>query len=155
MKLRRATPEDLAAVVALQKAAYAPNRIALGVEPLPLQADYAEIFQTMEVWVAEAPDIDQGGKLVMTGVLILQPHPDHMLIWSIATDPGRQTKRLGHNLLMTAEDKARALGLPLMRLYTGTVFKHLVAWYGRYGYLVERIEEWPDRSVTFMAKALP
>ncbi len=154
MKLRRATAEDLASVVALQKAAYAPNRAMLGVEPLPLQADYAEIFRTMEVWLADAPRADNGGKPDITGVLILQRAPDHMLIWSIATDPGSQAKGLGHTLLMAAEDKARALGLPLMRLYTGTVLKHLVGWYGRNGYVTERVEQWPDRSVTFMAKPL-
>lgn len=154
MTLRRATPEDLAAVVALQRAAYAPNRVRLGVEPLPLQADYAGIFQTMEVWLADAPTAGAEGKPGVAGVLILEPHPDHMLIWSIATDPGRQARGLGHTLLVAAEGKARAFGLPMMRLYTGTVFKHLVSWYARNGYVTERVEEWPDRSVTFMAKPL-
>ena len=43
----RATACDLTRVVALQRAAYARNRDLLGVEPLPLMADYAEIFHSM------------------------------------------------------------------------------------------------------------
>jgi hypothetical protein len=45
--LRRATVDDLAAVVALQHAAYAKNRAILGVEPVPLLADYGQIFAGM------------------------------------------------------------------------------------------------------------
>ena len=43
--LRRAGPGDLAVVTALQRAAYAKNRPLLGVEPLPLLADYDEILR--------------------------------------------------------------------------------------------------------------
>ncbi len=130
-----------------QHAAYARNRRLLGVEPLPLQADYREIFRTMEVWVADA----DGG---IGGVLILEPNPDHMLIWSIATEPAAQTSGLGHAMLLAAEDQARTRGLRVMRLYTGTTLEHLVAWYGRNGYIVERIEQRTDRSVTHMMKQL-
>ncbi len=46
--LRRATADDLSAVTALQQAAYAKNRVLLGVEPLPLTADYAKSSQRMK-----------------------------------------------------------------------------------------------------------
>ena len=80
MTLRRASPTDLAAIVALQHDAYEGNRALLGVEPLPLQADYTTILISHEVWLAEGP----GG---LEGVLILKAEPDHLLIWSIATAP--------------------------------------------------------------------
>ena len=41
--LRRATAADVDALTALQHAAYARNRDILGVEPLPLLADYADV----------------------------------------------------------------------------------------------------------------
>lgn len=44
----RATGADLDRVVALQRAAYVLNRAILGVEPLLLMADYAEIFRKMK-----------------------------------------------------------------------------------------------------------
>jgi ribosomal protein S18 acetylase RimI-like enzyme len=145
--LQRATSADLSDVVALQRAAYARNRTLLGVEPLPLQADYAVILREMEAWLAW-----QAGKLA--GALILEPRSDDLLIWSIATDPSGQGGGLGRMLLGAAEVRARELGHTVVRLYTGTVLTHLVAWYGRHGYDAERIEVLSDRSITHMIKNL-
>jgi N-acetylglutamate synthase-like GNAT family acetyltransferase len=145
--LRRATRSDLESIVALQRAAYAANRAILGVEPLPLQADYAAILATMEVWCA-GPQCD------LAGVLILEPHSDHVLIWSIAIDPAGQSRGLGRALLAAAETRARQLGLHQLRLYTGSKLTDRVAWYGRHGFTVSRIDELPDRSITHMAKTL-
>ena len=78
MTLRRAKPDDLPAVVGLQRAAYAKNRPLLGVEPLPLLADYAEILAEYEVYLAERDG-------ALDGVLILEPRADDLLIWSVAT----------------------------------------------------------------------
>lgn len=147
MTLRRATADDLDALVALQHAAYAKNRILLGVEPIPLQADYADILATMEVWLA----FEDAG---LCGALIVQAHSDHLLIWSIATDPAQQPHGLGGKLLAAAEDRAASLGLTTLRLYTGTRLDHLVKWYGRHGYAVDHIEQRPDRSITHMLKSL-
>ncbi len=144
--LRRAADTDVDAVVDVQRAAYARNRELLGVEPLPLQADYAAIFHDYEVWVT--------GDDAITGVLILEPRAADLLIWSISADPRRQQAGLGRAMLAAAELRARELGLDTMRLYTGTVLRHLVDWYGRNGYTVERIEELSDRSVTHMLKHL-
>jgi hypothetical protein len=59
----------VAAVTALQRAAYARSRVLLGVEPLPLTVDYAEIFSAYEIFLADrAPGCD--------GVLILQPRSE-------------------------------------------------------------------------------
>jgi ribosomal protein S18 acetylase RimI-like enzyme len=146
VSLRRALAGDLDAVVRLQRAAYARNRQLLGREPLPLLADYGQVFNDYEVWLAE----DDG----LTGVLILEPRAGDLLIWSIATDPARQQAGLGKAMLGAAEVRARALGLPIMRLYTGATLEHLVDWYGRHGYGVERIEQLSDRAITHMMKRL-
>ncbi len=53
---RRAGPGDVAAIEALQRAAYARNRVLLGVEPLPLRADYRDIVARMEVWLFGPPE---------------------------------------------------------------------------------------------------
>ena len=147
MTLRRATSADFDAVVALQHAAYAPNQVVLGVLPIPPQADYVSIFKTLEVWLAESP-------AGLDGVLILEPRTADLLIWSIATEPARPHTGLGRDMLAWAEVRARQLGCDTMRLYTGTVFTHLVQWYGRHGYATERIEQMPDRSATHMVKRL-
>ncbi len=145
--LRRATPADFGPLVALQQAAYARNRELLGVEPLPLQADYREIMENMEVWLADA-----GGRLL--GALILEPRADDILIWSLACDPAAQSSGLGTWLLRAAEAKAREYGRKTIRLYTGSKLSHLIGWYGRHGYEIERVQAMSDRSVTHMVKQL-
>jgi GNAT superfamily N-acetyltransferase len=146
--LRRAHAGDLDALLALQRAAYAANRARLGVEPLPLLADYAAILRDMEVWVARGSD----GRF--TAALILEPRESDLLLWSIATDPAAQGHGLGHGLLAATQERARQLGRGVVRLYTGTLLRHLVEWYGRHGFAVERIETLSDRSITHMIKHL-
>lgn len=146
--LARAGQTDLPALVALQQAAYARNRALLGVEPLPLLADYADILAAHEVWLAR-----EGGALA--GAIIAEVRAGDVLLWSIATAPGEQGRGLGGALLAAVETRARQLGRAVVRLYTGTVLAHLVAWYARHGYAIERIEHLPDRSITHMVKHLP
>lgn len=146
LSLRRGGIDDLDAVLALQQAAYARNRALLGREPLPLLADYQDIFRDYEVWLAE----DDG----LAGVLIVQPRPDDLLIWSVAANPDRQARGLGKDLLLAAEVRARELDRDVVRLYTGAVLQHLIDWYGRHGYRVERIEQLSDRAITHMMKPL-
>jgi len=147
MVLRRVGAIDLEAVFALQQAAYAVNRPLLGVEPIPLLADYAHILSTMEVWVYEC---DRR----LLGALILKPRPDDLLIWSVAAHPSAQGRGIGRALLAAAEERARQTDRTVVRLYTGTPLAHLVAWYGRHGYASERIETLSDRSITHMIKHL-
>lgn len=146
LTLRRALLGDFDRVVEIQRAAYARNRELLGVEPLPLLVDYERIFRDYEVWVTAEGAIES--------VLILQPRPDDLLIWSIATDPGRQQAGLGRGMLMAVEVRARELGRVTIRLYTGAILHHLTGWYGRHGYAIERIEERPDRTIAHMVKQL-
>jgi GNAT superfamily N-acetyltransferase len=145
--LRRADASDRPRVEALQHRAYAKNRPILGVEPMPLLADYGEIFATMEVW------LDEDGARLM-GVLILEPRADDLLIWSIATDPDFPATGRGRALLVAAEARARDLGRRLVRLYTGKKLTERVAWYARHGYDIEREETVTGREIVHMRKLL-
>jgi ribosomal protein S18 acetylase RimI-like enzyme len=145
--LRRATTDDLAAVTALQQAAYAKNRPLLGVEPLPLTADYAAVFSEHEIWLAD-------GARGLDGVLILQARADHLLIWSVATAPAAQGSGVGNRLLAFAEAHARGLGLRCIRLYTGEPLTGNIAWYQRHGYVYEHTEQMPDRRLVHLIKHL-
>jgi len=145
--LRRATTADRAAVEALQQTAYAKNRPLLGVEPLPLLADYVQVFTDYEVYLAESDG-------VLDGVLILEPRADDLLIWSIATAPHAQGRGTGSAMLAFANGRARALGVPCIRLYTGAPLTFNIAWYGRQGYIHERTEDMGDRVVVHLIKTL-
>lgn len=147
MTLRRAGRGDIDAIVAMQKAAYARNRPILGVEPLPLQVDYADILASREAWLEERGDS-------LDGVLILEARADHLLIWSIAVTPTMQDTGIGKRLLAHAETRARKLGLARLRLYTGEPLTGNIAWYERHGYVRERVETLSDRRIVHMVKEL-
>ena len=146
-QLRPAGASDLDRLAALQRKAYAANRAVLGVEPLPLQMDYAGLLARYEAWLFET---EQG----LAGALILDPFPDHLLIWSVATAPQAQGKGIGRRLLQAAEHRARQLGLGTIRLYTGEKLTQNVRWYHRHGYAIDRVEEMPDRRAVHMVKHL-
>lgn len=146
-RLVPAGPADRPAIEALQKAAYAQNRRLLGVEPLPLMADYGAILADYEAWLVRDRD-------ALAGVLIVDPRPDDLLIWSVATAPSHQGSGLGRALLAAAEVRARQLGRSVLRLYTGATLEHLIAWYGRHGYRIERIEALSDRRIAHMMKRI-
>lgn len=147
MTLRRAAIADLPAVTALQQAAYAKNRPLLGVEPLPLLADYAQVFADYEVYLAERDG-------ALDGVLILEPRADDLLIWSVATAPAAQGSGMGNTMLAFAEVRARELGVPCIRLYTGEPLTGNIAWYRRHGYAHERTEDMGDRRIVHLIKQL-
>lgn len=145
--LRRASLADLPEIKAVQHGAYAKNRVILGVEPIPLQWDYAEVIRQHEVWIADGPN-------GIAGVLILEPRVDDMLIESVAISTTAQGGGLGNVLLDAAEVRARALGRHTMRLYTGELLDANVQWYRRRGYAIEQVEQRADRRVVHMVKAL-
>src|SRR4051812_22160308 len=147
MKLRRASVVDLPPLIELQQTAYARNRPLLGVEPLPLLADYAGLLVSHEVWLADGPNR-------IEGALILQVRPDDLLIWSIAVAPSVQGQGFGNRLLAGAEMRARELGVQQLRLYTGEPLRGNIAWYERHGFVRERIENLKDRRIVHMLKQL-
>jgi ribosomal protein S18 acetylase RimI-like enzyme len=145
--LRRAHADEAGKIATFQRAAYQRNRVILGVEPIPLKADYAEILTEYEVWLHENGD-------AVTGVLILEPRPDDLLIWSVATAPEARQAGLGNRLLAAAETRACALGKDVIRLYTGELLVDNVAWYQRRGYAIERTEAMSDRKIVHMKKTI-
>ncbi|MBS9475867.1 GNAT family N-acetyltransferase [Ancylobacter radicis] len=146
-RLRRASLDDLAGIEVVQQGAYARNRIILGVEPVPLLWDYRAVMRSREVWVVD-------GAAGLDGVLVLQARDDDLLIDSLATAPMAQGSGLGNVLLAAGEARARALGRTTARLYTGEPLSANIQWYRRKGYMIERVEQMPDRRLVHMAKAL-
>jgi N-acetylglutamate synthase-like GNAT family acetyltransferase len=144
---RRARPGDVAAIEALQRAAYARNRVLLGVEPMPLQVDYNDIVAQMEVWLF-------GPSGALRGVLALQAEPDALLIWSVASAPESQGAGLGGFMLDFAHARARELKLPTIRLYTGQKLRGNIDWYQRHGFAIDRVETIIDRTIVYLSKRL-
>lgn len=125
---RPAQPDDVAAVHGLVQAAYGHYPALLGVAPAPMTADYAALVATGSVQVAELDG-------AVVGVLVLEPHPDHLLIENVAVAPSAQGHGVGSSLLALAEREATERGLAELRLYTHERMTENLAYYPRRGYV--------------------
>jgi ribosomal protein S18 acetylase RimI-like enzyme len=145
--LREAGPDDGEAIERLVAAAYGIYVERIGRRPAPMDADYARLIAAGRVTVAE-----RGGEVV--GAIVLVPMADHLLVENVAVDPGAQRTGLGSRLMAHAEDAARALGLPELRLYTNERMVENVAWYPRLGYRETERRSESGFARVFFAKRL-
>jgi GNAT superfamily N-acetyltransferase len=145
--LRRATDADVASITALVCEAYAKWVPLIGREPKPMRADYAVAVRDHIVWILE----DQG---VVSAVLELIPHADHLLIENVAVAPTLQGQGVGKRLMGFAERMARDLNLLEVRLYTNERFASNIALYERFGFTETHREPLGNSAVVFMHKML-
>jgi ribosomal protein S18 acetylase RimI-like enzyme len=126
-KFRRALRSDLDAIVSLTEAAYRHYTELFGYPPIPVTEDYAPRIARGEIWLLES-----GGELA--GVLTLERHDDHAMIFSVAVAPEFQGKGFGIALLKHADEQARLWGLPEVRLYTNARMGRNITLYLAYGF---------------------
>lgn len=147
MALRRASSDDIPAIVALTEAAYLPNESIIGVPSLPRIADYHQVLAEHEIWLAESDG-------ALDGVLVLEDGPAKFTLWSIAVSPAATGKKIGSTLMSFTEERAKALGHDAIHLYTHEKLADRIGWYERLGYQVTHYEDLPDRRLVHMRKSL-
>ena len=146
--LRLATTEDLRAVEEIVRAAYFPYVSRIGRAPGPMLDDYRKLIADRRVHVVE-----QDG--VVSGILVLIPERDVMLLDNVAVAPFSQGLGLGHKMLEFAEHAAQDAGFRSIRLYTNEEMTENISLYSRIGYSeTHRAEEKGLRRI-YMTKQLP
>ena len=146
--IRRATPDDVSRLGALQKRAYVKYVPRIGTEPEPMAEDASALLDSYEVWVVD------GDEDVLAAALVLHQAPDHLLIWSVAVDPTQQGTGLGRRLIDFAEEQAHDRALGEVRLYTNAAFTENRALYAHMGYVETGTERNADAAYVHMAKTL-
>ena len=114
-------------MVVLTRDAYTPYVALLGYPPLPMTEDYAARIRAGEVWLLERAD-------ALAGLLVLERHPDHAMIYSVAVAPAHHGEGFGSVLLDVAEAQARDWGVTEIRLYTNAKMLRNQAIYAARGY---------------------
>jgi len=122
-----AAEADVPALRSIAVAAYQRYVPRIGRQPAPMTADYLAPARHGQAWVAT-----QDGQAV--GFIILIPQPGHLLVENVAVLPAAQGRGIGAQLLALAEDRARSLCLPEIRLYTNEAMTENLAYYPRHGY---------------------
>ncbi len=149
---RRATIADAPRLNALARAAYAVYLPVIGREPMPMAADWAALLGEQEIWVLDGPG--DGPADTLLGSLALQVRADHAVIWSVAVAPERQQAGIGRALMSFAEQRARALALSELRLFTNARMTRNIELYRALGYVEIRREQLADRSLVHMCKRI-
>jgi ribosomal protein S18 acetylase RimI-like enzyme len=148
--IRLAGPGDCPAVEALTEEAYRPYTEVFDAPPIPVTEDYRPHIAAGGVWLLESE-----GRLA--GVIVLEKEPGHLMIFSVAVSPRFQGRGFGIRLLRWAEDRARAAGLPEVRLYTNARMEKNIALYGAFGFVETGRRANPSRpgwTLVDMAKRL-
>ena len=119
--LRRAAEADAPALARIAVAAYQHYVPRIGQPPAPMTADYTAAVRRGQAWVA-AVDGE------VAGFIILISRPGYLLLENVAVLPAVQGRGIG------AEDRARALHVPEIRLYTNAAMTENLAYYPQHGY---------------------
>ena len=145
--IRRARPDDLVAVERIVAEAYGPYVARIGRKPGPMLDDYARLIAAGLIEVAEGGD-------GLDGLVVLVPEEGALLLDNVAVRDRARGRGLGRALMDHAEARARALGLPAVRLYTHELMTENRAIYAGRGFVeTHRAEEGGFRRV-FMTKRL-
>ena len=123
--IRRATTDDIAAMVALVNAAF--DSEPFRTRPRTTEQDLPRIMRESVFLLAM-----QDGRIV--GSLRIKLNGTSAYFGMLAVDPTLQRSGIGQALLAAAEDFCRASGCTEATLSTGDFNLRLVAYYGRLGY---------------------
>lgn len=145
--IRPARPADIARVAAIAEAAYSPYLARMDRRPAPMDEDYARRIAEGQAWVLE-----QDGEIL--GLLVLEDHPDYLLLDNIAVDPARHGQGIGRRLLDFTEQEARCRGHGAVELYTNEVMLENIALYERRGYVETGRKQDRGYDRVFFRKAL-
>lgn len=139
VEIRVAVAADVQAVKDITDAAYRHYIERIGRVPVPMEADHAADVAAGKVFVAE-----EGAAGDVVGLVVVEEFEDHLFLDSIAVRPDAHGKGVGRRLLGFVDERARALGLPEVRLYTNAMMWENQKIYPKYGYeVVERRVDGP------------
>jgi ribosomal protein S18 acetylase RimI-like enzyme len=148
LTLRLALSADVAPIQALVRAAFVRYVPRIGREPAPMGVDYGVPVSEGRCWVAE----DHGR---LAGMMQCAVRDGFLEVETLAVAGEAQGRGVGTKLLVYAEERARRLGLPEVRLYTNEAMTENLAYYPRRGFReIERATHHGYRRV-FYAKPVP
>jgi len=109
--------------------------------------DYAAHVTAGEVFILTIDGL-------ITGVLVLIPRPDHLLLDNIAVEPSRAGQGLGRRLVQFAETEALRRGHAELRLFTHERMVSNIDLYARLGFVETHRASVEGFDRVFMSKAI-
>jgi GNAT superfamily N-acetyltransferase len=128
MRLRPATPRDLAAVESIIADAFALYVPRMDRKPGPMLDDYAAHVAAGNLFVLQAVE-------GVVGLIVLVPKEDHLQLDVVAVSPSATGRGLGRRLVDFAVEECRRRHLPEVRLYTNEAMHENVPLYEHLGFV--------------------
>jgi GNAT superfamily N-acetyltransferase len=147
MRIQQANDNDVAAIRALTRSAYAQWVPILGREPLPMTADYDAAIR------AHRFDLLYDGRN-LTGLLETVPKGCDLWIENIAVAPSVQGKGYGGRLLRYAESLAKDQNFERLTLFTNKLMQENIAIYERFGFSIDKEVHAPHADIVYMSKPI-
>jgi N-acetylglutamate synthase-like GNAT family acetyltransferase len=145
--IRLAHATDVAAVTAIVNDAYSIYIARNGKTPGPMRDDYALLVADQRVHVLEHDN-------EVVGLVVLIPEQQTMLLDNVAVVPRAQGRGFGVRLIAFAEERARAAGFGVIRLYTQDIMTENLALYSRLGFVETHRGEAIGLQRVYMSKTL-
>ena len=142
--VQQAEAGDLEVVRDLTIAAYEPYTALFGAPPrrgrtASPSEDYAPRIAAGQVWL-----LREGADII--GLMVVEPHTDKYLIYSIAIRPDRKGQGHGSFLLDWVERRAREAKVAELRLFTNARMTRNISLYAANGYLETSRHPNPHRA---------
>jgi GNAT superfamily N-acetyltransferase len=123
----KAIPKDVSRIKQMVESAYSKYVERLGRLPAPMEADYSRLIETEDMYVLRV-----NGDAV--GAILLLRDGDSIMVDNVVVDPYYQGRGYGRVLMAYAEDKALALGLKAVTLYTNEKMYENITLYAKMGF---------------------
>jgi GNAT superfamily N-acetyltransferase len=147
IEVTQATPADAEVIREVTREAYAKWVRVIGREPKPMTADYETAVRShrFDLLLSEG---------VVAGLIETVDEQTQLLIENVAVRTCFQGQGFGRALLAHADQIARGLGRPRIRLYTHEKFAENIRLYLRRGYTIDRCEDVRDAVAVHMSKVV-
>jgi GNAT superfamily N-acetyltransferase len=147
ISIRAADETDVPTAHDIVQAAYRVHIARIGKPPGPMLDDYARRQRDAQLYLASI-----GAEPV--GIAVLVRADDHLLLQNVAVHPRWQARGIGRALIAFAEETARGLGVPELRLYTNVKMTENIALYTRVGFVETHRTTQDGYERVFMRKLL-
>jgi ribosomal protein S18 acetylase RimI-like enzyme len=127
IRLHAAIAADAPTLTRIVRSAFSHYVERLGLEPAPMQLDYARAIATDGVHVAVEDE-------AILGLVVLADGDDDLLLNNLAVAPAAQGRGIGRLLIAFVEQRARERGHDRVLLYTNERMVENIALYRRLGY---------------------
>lgn len=137
---RVANMDDLSVVASISRQAYEPAYLpVIGSLPRPATENYEPWIRSGLIWICNIESTP-------VGVLVLEKHATHWMVWSLAVDPKQQGKGVGRSLLKQAKHIAQSTTIACLRLHTNSKMTNNISLYEDAGFYHTGTVPHPNRK---------